>query len=276
MRKKYSLIFHNQGPLIQEYINFGMTKNRLKIFFFKKLERYAFVNAISLHFPSNGACETYFNNQYACCKKNEVRLASPLFNIILPTIVEESKQIVLKKDDSCVTLFSVGTLTQAKGQDRTIQFLARIIEQFEKPIRYVLVGNGPLKKSLLFALDEIKKEKKCFNYYYYESLKHEDVMYLHYISDIYIMLHRISIFDIATLEAMSQNSMIILSKTGGNIDFNKDNNIFYADDYQANDFKFTSNLIDVYKEKTRYVFNNFFSKEAFINQYVVLIDKFMS
>lgn len=49
------------------------------------------------------------------------------------------------------------------------------------------------------------------------------------------MLHRISIFDFATLEAMSQHSAIILSKIGGNLDFDMNSNIIFAEDVEANE-----------------------------------------
>lgn len=49
------------------------------------------------------------------------------------------------------------------------------------------------------------------------------------------MLHRISIFDFATLEAMSQHSAVILSKIGGNLDFNMNSNVIFAEDVEKDE-----------------------------------------
>ena len=69
-----------------------------------------------------------------------------------------------------------------------------------------------------------------FKFIYYPSLPHDEVMYIHRVSDVYIMLHRLSIFDFATLEAMSARTAVILSPIGGNLDFNKNRNIIYSSD----------------------------------------------
>jgi len=48
-----------------------------------------------------------------------------------------------------------------------------------------------------------------------------------------MMLQRISIFDLATLEVMNKEKAIVLSAVGGNIEFNKENNIIlFNNDYE--------------------------------------------
>lgn len=81
------------------------------------------------------------------------------------------------------------------------------------------------------------------------------------------MLHRISIFDFATLEAMSQHSAIILSKIGGNLDFDMNSNIIFAEDVEANESILIKADFPSLKENNYNVFNCHFSKEAFVNQY---------
>lgn len=268
--KKYSLLYHHQGPIIQELTNLGVKlneKNKKKI---SQHEQIALSKANSLHFPSNGAAEMYFNSPYASCKKKDVKLGNPLYNIIPQVKIDLSieKKISLKKDDNILTFFSLGTLTLAKGQDQTINFLKSFLKVYHtKPLRYILVGKGPLKEQLLTELDKIKKENTHFSYNYFEAVPHDIVMYLHYISDVYIMLHRISIFDFATLEAMSQNSAIILSKIGGNQDFNKEGNIIFSEDVSNNMAEFANIDIDLYKQKNMKVFKEYFSQKAFIKQY---------
>lgn len=273
--KRYSMIFHHQGPIVQEMLNLGNNLSDSKINSLRHKERIAFTNAVSVHFPANGAAEMYFSSKYANCKRDEVNVAPALYNII--PFVEPSKpqDFPLDRERDKVTLFSLGTLTVAKGQDQVVEFLRLHLEDFHKPVRYIMVGKGPLKEELLKGLDAIKKDYPYFEYHYFEGVPHDTVMYLHKISDIYIMLHRISIFDFATLEAMSQRSAVILSKVGGNIDFNMDNNIIYAEDVN-NDSSILANAdIEALQMKNYDVFCGKFSKEAFIKQYQEFFKKIL-
>lgn len=133
-----------------------------------------------------------------------------------------------------------------------------------------------MKEVLLRQLKKLKEEVNSFNYFYFESLSHDSVMYLHKISDIYIMLHRISIFDFATLEAMSQRSAIILSKVGGNVDFDKNNNIIFAEDIYSDKILLKSIDLESLKERNFLVFVEYFSKEAFVKQYRILFNKLLN
>lgn len=265
--KRYSILYHHQGPIIQELTNFGKKLGNCKKKRLTQIEHIALSHAQSLHFPSTGAANMYFTSQYAACNRNEVNLGKPFYNIIPQVNPTKPNDFELDFDDNFITLFSLGTLTSAKGQDLTIRFIHKHINAFSKPLRYIIVGRGPLKNQLLSELDKIKKENPSFIYHYYESLPHETVMLIHKISDIYIMLHRISIFDFATLEAMSQHSAIILSKIGGNLDFDMNSNIIFAEDVEANESILIKADFPSLKENNYNVFNCHFSKEAFVNQY---------
>lgn len=268
--KTYSLLYHHQGPIVQELMNLGINLNERKKKKISQHEQIALSKANSLHFPSSGAAEMYFTSPYASCKREDVKLGAPLYNIIPQVKISQTIEntFPIKKDNNILTFFSLGTLTLAKGQDQTIDFLESFLKVYHnKPIRYILVGKGPLKEQLLTELDRIEKENTHFSYYYFEAVAHDIVMYLHYISDVYIMLHRISIFDFATLEAMSQNSAVILSKIGGNQDFNKENNIIFSENALKNMSEFANIDFDSYKRKNVKVFQEYFSQNAFIKQY---------
>lgn len=267
LKLPYSLIFHNQGPIILERTNMGAHLTVSERKYYKKVERKAFVNARTLHFPSNGAAEMYFASMYANCRREEVNLGAPFYNIIPVVNPIRPIGLDLKYEENNITLFSLGTLTAAKGQDLTVQLIREYAKVSPKPLRYLLVGKGPLKELLITELENIKNNIPTFSYQYYESLSHDAVMYLHKISDIYIMLHRISIFDFATLEAMSQHSAIILSKIGGNIDFNKNRNIVFAEDIAA-DYSALRYIDILSLKKLNYeVFCKYFSRDAFVRQY---------
>lgn len=265
--KHYSMIFHHQGPIVEENLNLGFRRSPRQLRSFACKERNTFINAKTLHFPANGAAEMYFSSKYSNCKREEVKVCPALYNIIPFVVPVKPKGFLLDRDDNMITLFSLGTLTIAKGQDQVIEFIKKYILMFTKPLRYIMVGNGPLKDELIKELNEIKTKYPSFEFNYFERVPHDAVMYLHKISDIYIMLHRISIFDFATLEAMSQKSAIILSKVGGNIDFNMDNNIIYAEDVNKDSTILANADIQALKNKNYAVFCEKFSKEAFVQQY---------
>ena len=265
--KPYSLLYHHQGPLIEEWTNFGIKMSESRKRRIKRTEKVALTKALSLHFPSNGATEMYFTSKLASCHRKDVNLGTPFYNIIPQVNPIKPEGFELEYKHEKITMFSLGTLTAAKGQDLTVAFIRKYAKNISKPIRYILVGKGPLKGKLIEELEEIKKDIPSFTYYYYASLPHEAVMYIHKISDIYIMLHRISIFDFATLEAMSQHSAIILSKIGGNLDFDKDSNIIFAEDVEHDPSLLTNADITSLQERNYDVFCRYFSEKAFVNQY---------
>lgn len=276
LKLPYSLIFHHQGPFILEQNNMGYHLTDKQKKYYEKIERKAFVNATTLHFPSNGAADMYFVSKYANCKRSEVNLCPPLYNIIPMINPTKPIELDLKYDRNYITLFSLGTLTAAKGQDQTVRFIHEYAKISPKPLRYLLVGKGPLKNQLIKELEVIKKEVSTFTYQYFESLSHSSVMYLHKISDIYIMLHRISIFDFATLEAMSQHSAIILSRVGGNVDLNKNHNIIFAEDVIADNSILENLDISSLKELNYNTFCLHFSKSAFVGQYEKLFKEIIA
>lgn len=269
--KKYSLVYHNQGPIIQEQINFGGSikeKTRKKI---SLKERLAFTKAISVHFPSYGASNMYFNNEFASCSQSDVNLGRPLYNTI-PKENHRTEVDKIKKEKETITFFSLGTLTKAKGQDLSLELLDTYMKYQTKKVRYIVVGSGILQSLVLNKGKELAQKYTNFSFHYFERLDHSQVMYLHEITDFYVMNHRLSIFDFATLEAMSKSSAIILSNIGGNLDFNKDNNIIYVkENIEESAQEIINADIETLKRKNKIVFDKYFSNDAFINEYKQLI-----
>ena len=273
MHRHYSLVFHQQGPIVQEKMNFGEKLSAEQVRFWQEVENTAFSKAISVHFPSKGAEKMYFDNMYASCDRNFINVGAPLYN----TIPEETATLVneLKKEEDTITFFSLGTLTEAKGQDRTVSVIERYIQKSHKKVRYIIVGNGPLAESVCKRCSEIAEYYKNFEFIYYPKLTHSEVLYIHSISDVYIMLHRISIFDFATLEAMQNGCALALSPIGGNLDFNVDDNVLFL--RNAEDAEVLSDAdIAVLKQKNKDAFEKFFSLTAFRQEYIKLIKNYFS
>lgn len=267
MHKPYSLVYHNQGPIIFEKIIFGKRMSEKSLEKWKTIERMAFTNAQSLHFPSNGACDLYFQNPYSSCLLSEVRLGAPLYN----TIQQDGYKVVdeIGENRDYLTFFSLGSLTKSKGQDMSISFIEAYLKEYPNmKVRYIIVGNGPLQHQVCSKGKELMDRYQKFKFIYYPSLPHDEVMYIHRVSDVYIMLHRLSIFDFATLEAMSARTAVILSPIGGNLDFNKNRNIIYSsDNYSDAVHQITVDKLRSLKDLNYRVFHDFFSEAAFINGY---------
>ena len=284
LHKKYSLIYHQQGTIIEELTNFGRKLKKKEIKMLEYIEKEAFTKAKSVHFPSNGAKDMYFSSTYCKVDLNKVIVGKKLPNTIDAEVddsVSSQEDYIIqgiKSEDNILTFLSVGTITSAKGQDQTVDFLKSFAKKYKGNIRYILVGDGKLRKEVLDKLNNVQYKQNNFDYYYFRNLDHSDVMKLHKIADIYIMLHRISIFDLATLEAMNKGTAIVLSDVGGNREFNCENNVFLVknNDYDKTINNIIKSNINFYKNKNKEVFRKYFSKSKFASNYKELLDIIIS
>lgn len=159
--------------------------------------------------------------------------------------------------------------------DRLSKFYDKLSSSTDKNIRAILVGKGPDRDRIISDLSIVRDRNKNFSYFHLNSCSYSEIQYLQNISDIYVMLHRVSIFDLSTLEVMKKGKCIVLSKVGGNLDFDKDNNVIFVDeDNIQSDIILKSHLENGAKNKS--VYERFFSPEQFAYNYKKLIDSFIS
>lgn len=90
------------------------------------------------------------------------------------------------------------------------------------------------------------------------------------------MLHRNSIFDLATLEAMRAGDAVILSDSKSNYEFNKENNVLIVNDMQLDDAINQMLNMDLkeWKRHNKLVFNKYFSQEKFTENYISMLNDF--
>ncbi|MDM1272371.1 glycosyltransferase [Acinetobacter indicus] len=267
LNKRFVYISHLQGPRLEEKTNFGdyLPFFNKRIIYF--CEKYVFKKAFYVCFPSEGAKKQYFLSKYASVTEDEVRLGPVLHNTLYVEPIPKSiSDIPIKKD--VLTFYTVGTLTFAKGVDRIPLFFDIYLNQYEGKVRWILIGDGVMKNEILDKVNMLVNKYKNFEFMHIEKCNYEEVAYISSISNIYILLHRISIFDLSTLEAMKRAKCVILSKVGGNLDFNVCDNIFFYEEY--------SSLfdIDIVKlgENNKRAYEKYFSNENFIYKYTKLID----
>ena len=273
-KKKFVYIAHLQGPRTEEKINYGEPINWFDIKILKFCERYVFKNALYVCFPSAGACDYYFNSKYRSIERSSARIGPVLYNTLYAHPAPQSVPSV-SLDPSVTTFLSIGALTNAKGIDRIPFFFEENINKIEGRVRWVVVGQGPYYSKVNEHAKLIKRNNPNFDFVIIKSLSYPEICYLNNLCDVYLMLHRISIFDLATLEAMQKGKCVVLSRVGGNVEFNKDNNVIYDDQFSELN-SFNKDLIVDKGELNKKVYDKYFSNQVFMKAYHSVIDDLCS
>ncbi len=265
-----------QGSKVEEKISFNEFLTALDKKIVQFCERYVLTRASFVCFPSVGAKNYYFSSPYRAAEEWEVKIGPTLHNTLYvapePTPVAE----VIERPD-CVSFLSVGALTGAKGIDIIPSFIEGYLNKSDNKVRWIVVGKGSGKRILQENIDRLMKIYDNFEGIIIEECPYSTVQYLMGISDIYIMLHRVSVFDLATLEAMRVGKCVLLSFTGGNVDFNVKNNIvFYKEDISVFTEEFMRADIDKLKQLNRAAYHEYFSPKCFIDAYIGLINRLLA
>ncbi len=271
LRKKYVLVSHLQGSRVEEKKNFGEKFTKLSEKIIQYCEKKAFARAHCVCFPSHGAYEFFCNSKFKTIKPAEFRKGETLYNTLYAFPAPEKMEEVEKAGD-CTTFLSIGRLTHAKGLDRHPQFFAHLLKNTRDKIRYVFVGTGILEKEIVQQLDQLKAQYSNFDYTHIPKCSYPQIQYLQDISDAYLMLHRISIFDLATLEVMNKGKAVILSNVGGNPEFNRNNNIILADSPEEAVDKFLAADIESLGRLNKETYETCFSNEVYKKAYVGVLE----
>ncbi len=275
--RNYVLDWHFQGSLVTQMLNFGDQLQPSFIERLKKIEAVAMQKAKYVVFPSDGARDMYFADEYRGCDFDEVRVGSSVYNTILPGAARPDTANLSIPPFDGLTFTSVGTLTSAKGQDQVLDFFERMMPKMPSRVRWICIGDGVMREDILQRAKDISEKHEHFEFTYLKKIPHREVMNALHVSDVYIMLHRISIFDFATLEAMKNNCAIVLSKIGGNVDFNKEGNVIFAEDITFPDaHTFSVENVSRLKKLNADVFNGHFSVQNFKEQNFELLEKLVA
>ena len=77
-----------------------------------------------------------------------------------------------------------------------------------------MVGKGPLEAAVKAELNRLSGLYDKFSYIHLKGCSYAEMQYLQNMADVYLMLHRISIFDLTTLEMMDKSKCVVLSDVG--------------------------------------------------------------
>ncbi len=264
--QKYIFLYHGQGDFVSDMNAFGAQLNEREKKFITYVEKEAVKYSYKTFFPSKGARIHFLNTIDG---KIDFEENPPLYNSIYDFPSENYRN---HKNNGELVFFSVGQMTRLKGMDQIPDFLNRVRMCTGKKIYWIVVANGELKNDVKNRIATINKTLPehiridCTIIDY--VIDHQKIYQLMAESDIYIMLHRISIFDFSTLEAMYMKKPIILSDVVGNDEFNCDNNILLVSENTSNtEIKtFIAHKKD-YGISNRKVYDLFFSGDAFRKRY---------
>ena len=258
MKRDFILVIHSQGSRLDEIDALGEKFSTYERHIINYMEDQALLSAKQVYFPSLGAKSEFLHSKY---KRrgllSKVKFAAtPLYNTLYYVPKMQPLEDI-QPNEQVITCISVGTVTASKGQDNSLAYLIKAAASHpDLSFRWICVGKGPL-------LDKLKAEDKHtpsnLEVIFMQKVPYPQVQYLLSISDIYIMLHRKSIFDLATLEAMNNSCMLILSRQGGNLEFNPDANVVFADV----DFSFAKADIERLKALNKAAYKKYFSNDKF-------------
>ena len=279
--KKYVLIYHQQGSLVSEALAFGEKLSDMEMQMLNDIEDIVFHNAQAVYFPSNGAKNEYINSCQIDC--SGINFAGCLYNTV-PAVyttddVEKTKKkygILDKQSQGYEIFLTVADYNKAKGVDRIPDFLNDYVTKCSKKVLWICAGNATTS-GIFEALQIEKSSWKFESILIGNRINHSEVLALMEFCDFYIMLHRKSIFDLATLEAMRAGLIPVLSQTGGNIEFNKNDNVIFVDqeDNSSAIEKLQHLSIPHYKEVNKLTFDTYFSEKNFYEEYAAMIDREM-
>lgn len=271
--KHYVYINHLQGPRAEEKTNFNEKATDKSFEIIKQCEKMVCENAEFVCFPSKGAADYFEKSCWHNVDLTKYKRGPVLYNTLYAFPVGKRIDYV-EKDTNKLTILSVGQLTVAKGIDQCIPIIRSLLENFHAPIRWIIVGRGPLKNTIIEQCEILNKKFRMFSYIHIEKCVYEEMVYLQDLSDVYLMCQRISIFDLTTLEMMKRGKIIVLSNVGGNPEFNKNGNIIL---YNGNNNDTSLEICDWFKNNMGNInvdtFEQFFSQTCFVNSYHAMINE---
>lgn len=276
--KKYVLIYHQQGAIVNEIVGAGFSVSDKERDIINKMEEIVMSNAQTVYFPSNGAKKEYLST--CAYDYSNINFGYPLYN----TVPEKPHNLNLAKAvkdfgineinrQECQLFLTVGDYNNNKGIDRVPIFLNRYVELTGTKVMWIAAGDKQ-SSGIFEALCEERENWKFESVIIGKRIAHEDILSLMELCDFYIMLHRKSIFDLATLEAMRAGLIPIMTDVGGNPEFNCDNNAILVDIEHIDDAVEALNEIKLeeMKERNRQVFDKYFSPSVFYSTYTKMLD----
>jgi glycosyltransferase involved in cell wall biosynthesis len=219
IRAPLVLTIHSKGSFTKrELIAQRFVKN---LFMF--VEKFTVLNSDMIIFPSKGAFE-HFSEDITEVRKvlYKVKIINNGIDVNEKNYYdEEGIKWILKKVGQRDIILSVSPLVVEKGVDILIKAFLSLKEEILEKTYLIIIGDGPEYCNLIRLIENYKRDNLLI---INKVLPHKDIISLMKKSTIFVLPHRISIFDYVLLEAMLVKLPIITTKVGGNLEIFVENN----------------------------------------------------
>lgn len=271
------LISHAQGSLYNEWSAMSGSRSEVLRKYYNNVFCVTVKEMKYLGFPAKGAEESLLASEPDLKEIVQSKIRKYLNSgIDVPDVSGEiycsiAKQLQEIKDYKFAT---VAALNEAKAVERIPQYLGNLKRQGIR-FKWVLIGQG-------VKAGEVSENIKKYNIYddtiwVNDYVPHDEILQILSTTDFYILLHKYSIFDLSTLEAMHYGNIPILSEVGGNKEIIIDNNGLFvrnSDDTSSFLSLISSGLYNDMKRKNIEIQMEYFNDKAFLQRYRDLIESF--
>jgi len=282
---KYVVVYHQQGSILNEMLASGVTPTDDEIRLMNRIERRTLENAESVYFPSIGAKEVLINTSENVAVSQRINYAEYALYNTIPESHEDNNgidllmQLGIPQIDKQTTeiFFSCGDFNNDKGMERVPAFLEEYSKTIDKEVVWIAIGNAG-SHDIFSQLVADSKNWSFKSYLFGKRTNHSTLLALMEYCDYYIMMHRNSIFDLATLEAMRAGRALILTPTGGNLEFNVEDNVVFVDveNYNYAISEIHRRCFETWSESNKSAFNKYFSHKCFVDNYQKALDSLLS
>lgn len=223
------VVYHQQGSMYSESLFMGRKPNEIyeKVCF--ELTRIAVEESGIFGFPSHGAKEALVKTLPEISPYLDNKEEVILYNGCSPMLSEEKSDIddlidILDQVQGDVFI-TVATLNEAKGVERLPAFF-KDYGKYVGDFFWIVIGNGAKSDELSNGLEGLEGHVIWLDGW----IDNRDIIRLYNSADYYILAHRYSIFDYATIEAMHMGCIPILTPVGGNLEMITEDNGYFLDE----------------------------------------------
>lgn len=275
--KNCALIYHMQGSIYFEWHSETGISSKIMQNYYNKTFREIVNKMTYLCFPSKGTEESLIESEPSTT--NIVKLANKkyLYNGVKCPLIETDKLVdwvQAVRFLQCYKFVTVANLNEAKAVERIPQYLSAI-KNNGISFKWILIGNGIKATEVENEINKYGLKNDVI--WKKHGVFHDELMQLFSVTDFYILLHKYSIFDLSTLEAMHYGNIPILTPVGGNKEMIIENNGLLVSDFDNVDSfvnMVSNDDLEIMKEKNRKIQSDLFDEKAFLQRYVDLCNDF--
>ena len=275
--EKCAFVFHMQGSIYYEWNAETGIESKIMRKYYNDTFSEICKRVKYLCFPSKGTEESLLDSEPSAIRDVKKPERKYLYNGVNCPDVDPGNLVRWVKeirDLPCIKLATVANLNAAKAVERIPEYLDAI-KKAGIAFKWILVGNGIKAAEVEQQVEKYKLGNDLI--WKRNGVPHDELMQLFSVTDFYILLHKYSIFDLSTLEAMHYGNIPILTPVGGNKEVIIDGNgIFVSDFRKADSFiaLVRNGKTELLKAKNAEIQNSKFDDRAFLQRYVDLCEEF--